>query len=204
MLLLFVRLERSNSGGGYNLSSGRVIWDSLCIGFLFTLTYYLKEDGMWFLLVCLAFPLLYAICSVADYVAFRHKRIIGRMLIAILVPVFIFESLTVVYKSVNDHYFGVYETNMRNSGEPGRFISNIYSIESERRDIDFPAPIDAVQKAYEVSPTFQENSEFYDSIMTSAWVEGDYEKNPPFGDFFSWLIKDAVFDSKVASNWAGY
>ena len=80
----------------------------------------------------------------------------------------------------------------------------IYSIESERRDIDFPAPIDAVQKAYEVSPTFQENSEFYDSIMTSAWVEGDYEKNPPFGDFFLWLIKDAVFDSKVASNWAGY
>lgn len=107
-----------------------------------------------YLLMCLAFPLLYAICSVADYVAFRHKRIIGRMLIAILVPVFIFESLTVVYKSVNDHYFGVYETNMRNSGEPGRFISNIYSIESERRD------------------------------------------------YFSWLIKDAVFDSKVASNWA--
>lgn len=57
MLLLFVRLERSNSEG-YNLSSGRVISDSLCIGFLFTLAYYLKEDGMWFFL-CASHSLFY-------------------------------------------------------------------------------------------------------------------------------------------------
>ena len=200
LMLLLVRLIQSGNEKKM-ISKGRVIFDAVVIGLVFSLTYYMKEDGAWVKAVCALFLVLFGVNALWNYVLQKNKTLIYRTLVAIFVPVILFEGITVVYKSVNYHFFGVYETNMRTSGEPGRFLANLYSIESDNRTIYYTVPVDVIDKAFEASETLSNHPEFYEAIMTTNWSDGDYKENPIHGDFFGWIIKDEIFRSGVASDW---
>ena len=56
------------------------------------------------------------------------------------------------------------------------------------------APKDAIEKAFEASPTLSSHPELKEEIYTSDWLNGDIDTMPITGDFLTWIVKDAVFD----------
>ncbi len=171
---------------------------SLLLGLVFSFTYYIKEDGLWLLAVMVVFALLWIAATVFNLRTSSEKRW-GGYVAAILLPFCLFCLITLAYRGVNYKFFGVFETNVRTGGQSGAFVERIYKIESNNRTNSVWAPKDAIEKAFEVSPTLAEHPELKQEIYTSFWVDGDIDSNPIRGDFLTWVLKDAVFTSGLVS-----
>ena len=164
------------------------IFTSIILGICFTFTYYIKEDGMWLLCVLLfAIFLTFCILIINKYKLKNNFK----KIVCLLIPILIFVLSTNIYKLINLKFFGVYEVNTRTEGEYGKFINNIYKIESDNRNSYCWAPYDAIEKAFENSKTLSENKHLLDGILTtnSFALEGDIKKNPIPGDFLSWVLR---------------
>ena len=156
-----------------------------------TFTYYLKEDGIW-ILACIGFIFLSVIVFIVwNIIKYKRLKLI-KFSIIFFIPFIVFIGLTAVYKSINYHYFGVYETQTRTEGEIGNYISNVYKIKSENRTAEIWAPIDAIEKSFNVSPTLSSRPELLDSIKHSSWVNGDIYSNPIKGDFLGWVLRTSL------------
>ena len=118
----------------------------------------------------------------------------------VLVPSLIFGISTLVYKSVNRHYFGVFETNARTSGEEAEFVQRVYQVDSSERTIEIWAATDALQKGFQESESLRGNTRLKDAVFHTPWYEGSIESNPIQGDFLAWVLKDALFDSETVSS----
>lgn len=118
-------------------------------------------------------------------------------LIVLFLPLAIHSGCTHIYKSVNEYYYGVYETNTRTKGELGEFVSNIYKIDSESRTPEIWAPFDAIEKAFEASPTLKQYPKLLRCIEKSSWVGGNIHKNPISGDFLTWVMRDALVEADM-------
>ena len=178
----------------------KFIFKLVLLGIFFTFTYYIKEDGLW-IYCCLIFFILFSIV----YYLFCTKNIKRDIkILFILVPIILFYLLTFCYKRVNKHYFGVYEINTRTEGELGKFVNNIYKIDSNDKSIICWAPYDSIEKAYNASETFKSNKNLFESIVSteSYDLKGDIKENPIRGDFLSWvlrfeLVKNSMWTSEV-------
>ncbi len=168
---------------------------SVVLGFVFTFTYYIKEDGIWLLAVIAFFCVLGLVISLI-----KRRKLFIPCLITLMLPFLIFGVGTLGYKAINYHYFGVFEINTRTDGEQGEFLNNIMRIGSDDRTNRIWTPRGALDQAFEVSNTLQENPQFIDTIYHSPWALGDIDANPLQGDFLGWAVKDAVFDSGIATN----
>ncbi len=171
---------------------------SLLFGFLFSFTYYIKEDGLW-LLACLLFSLIVEIIILTvrflkNAINKRKFLIIG---IACILPIIIFSVTTVMYKEINKKYFGVYAIETRNSGELGKFVSNIYKIESSNRNSIIWAPKDSIQQAFSVSPTLKKFPELEYDILHSDWCQGNIDLVPIKGDFLTWVLRTSLEKQKI-------
>lgn len=175
------------------------IWMTV-LGLVFSITYYIKEDGLWLLASLIFFDVFYLIAAVYDRIKRKIKMYHAVFLI---IPILIFIGCTANYKQTNYEHFGVYETNTRTSGEVGRFVNNLYRIQSDDRTLNVWAPVDVVNKAFEASPTLKENEALYDAIIHSDWAAGDMNATPVYGDFMTWVMKDAVYDAGISDNAAG-
>ena len=117
------------------------------------------------------------------------------ILLTIWIPIFVFIGITGIYKCVNNYYFGVSEVETRNGGNLGEFVSLIYKIESTDRNNVVWAPKDAVDKAWNASPTLQKMPDLYESITHTPWYSQDIEKHPIQGDFLTWVLRTALNDT---------
>ena len=163
-----------------------IIWkisSGIGCGISFTFFYYIKEDGIW-ILACLLVALL--VCLFGFRKCHLKRSIISLFLLSI--PLIIFAITTSVYKDINYKYFGVKEINTRTEGALGEFVKKIYAIDSENRDYYCWAPYDAIEKAFNASPTLSEHRELYDSIVE---VSGGID-TPIMGDHLSWNIRTAL------------
>ena len=178
-----------------NIGKSTII-TSILAGIAFCYTYFLKEDGIWLILTVGA---MMAFCiSVAGFHFFkdRQKKNVKSMVkkdvswIAIcLIPFLILFAGDVIYKSFNNMAFGVREINTRTEGELGKFVYSIYKIDSPNRSLTTWAPYDAIEKAFEASPTLGAHPELLEGIMTTEWFDGDIIKNPIPKDFLTWVIR---------------
>jgi len=190
LLLIIIRLIKDE-----DLSAKKIICLSIMSGFIFTFSYYIKEDGIW-LLFCLIFAILVSF-GIVIYKYLHSDKSIGKsiMLIIILyIPLMIFILSSNIYKSINYHYFGVYETNTRTEGELGNFVNNVYKIHSNYRTAFVWAPYDAIEKAFHASNTLSMYPDLKDKIIITHWF-GDIRENPITGDFLTWVLRSALVDS---------
>lgn len=199
MLLIILKLVKNKK-----VSVKNIIFSNLILGFIFTFTYYLKEDGIW-LLPCLILAIVVS-SGIVTYRYFRYKntkkaqkRIIP-IIIVLFLPLLIFVCNTNVYKMINYHYFNVYQINTRTEGALGDFVNNIYKIQSEQRNTDIWAPKDAIEKAFEVSVTLKKYPELKEEILNSPWLVGGIDVTPIKGDFLTWVLRTALFDTGIWEN----
>lgn len=172
---------------------------TFALGLVFSFTYFIKEDGFW-LMPCLLLTIL-VILTIIIYRkvstrTFRARETISTITL-FLVPLLIFVGSSNIYKSVNHYFFGVYEINTRTEGELGEFVNNIYKIQSNNRTTYIWAPYDAIEKAFKASPTFQKHPELIEEIKTTPWSQGDILQNPIYGDFLTWVLRDALVASDL-------
>ncbi len=172
-----------------------IITLSVFTAFVFSFTYYVKEDGIWLIPVLLMFAVFWIISCIVT-----HKDSLLRAFVIAVIPFVVFILVTVAYKGINYKYFGVFETNVRSSGESGKFVEYIYKIDSPDRTNEIWAPKDAIEQAFEVSDTLKAHPELKDAIYTSFWVEGNIDEHPLHGDFLTWTLQDAIYDSGVCSS----
>lgn len=194
LLMLYILLR---TAANKNLTAGNVLCPAVFLGLFFLYTYYIKEDGIWMLpCLCLflAVPVLISAVRFAKLPKAYPPRFI-RLTAAFLSPIIIFWAGTQLYKTVNLCFFGVAETNTRTEGELKEFAANIYKIDSENRTAQIWAPCDAIQSAFDASPTLAGLPELEDNIMHSPWYGNDIVQHPINGDFLTWVIRTALLNS---------
>lgn len=179
-------------------------------------TYWVKEDGLW-MVACVAAAA--AVCIVAQVVicvrdrrreagegnhdASAAWRRIVAVIVAFAIPFAGLAASSVVYKSVNKKYFGVYVDTMRVGGETGRFVDYLYSIDAPGRSVYVWAPSDAIAQAFQASPTLQSHPELYDALIHTPWIiKADHSNvtdtiydTPLSGDIISWALHSALVDT---------
>ncbi|MBR3637496.1 MAG: hypothetical protein IKN45_06190 [Lachnospiraceae bacterium] len=171
------------------LQKANRILSFVLLGFLFSFTFYLKEDGIW-ILACLA---LWSVTGILLTVKNEKARLRLKGLFY-LIPLLVFFLFTLGYKTVNYAAFGVFETNTRTSGSPGEFCELIYRIDSPNRSVYVWAPEDAIDKAFAASPTLSSHPELLEKIKTSPHLNGDIKENPIKGDHLGWVLRIALKD----------
>ena len=174
----------------------RIIF-SVIFGILFSWTYFMKEDGIW-LLMCLIAVIIVCLIHKIFLESQSVKEKFYHVLILFL-PLAIFFSCQTAYKSVNNHFFGVYETNNRTNGELGKFVSNVYKIKSDDRNGKIWTPTDAIMKAFDASPTLKQNDKLRNALIHLPYwyieeLKTIFEK-PIHGDFLGWIMLTALHDS---------
>ncbi len=168
-------------------------------GILFSWTYFMKEDGIWLLMILIA---VIAVCLIHK-IFFESQPVKEKFyhVLILFLPLAIFFSCQTAYKAVNYHFFGVYETNNRTNGELGKFLANVYKIKSDDRNGSIWAPADAILKAFDASPTLKQNDKLRNAVIDPPdwydWYNGGKNifENPIHGDFFSWIMLSALHDS---------
>lgn len=160
-------------------------------GIFFTFTYYIKEDGIW-LLACLSFS---AVCGLVHILTGRETRkASARSIAVLLIPIGIFAAGTEGYKAINYKFFGVYEINTRTGGEYGKFVKNIYKINSQDRSMAVWTPADAIYKAFAASDTLRNNyADLWEALESTEWQGGSIANNPIQGDHLCWILREEMF-----------
>ena len=165
---------------------------SIIAGFIFTFTYYIKEDGLWLLASLGFFTLAAAVILLVRL--FRKKAVLKKTIAGIFLlflPFLMFVAGTEVYKGINYHYFGVRAIQTRTEGETGRFIKNLYCMDAKGRSCYVWTPEDAIAQAIAVSPTLQSRPDLIDNIYVNPWAL-DLKKDPYYGDHFTWGLRYAM------------
>ena len=173
----------------------RVIF-SVVLGLLFSWTYFMKEDGIWLLMILIV---VITLCMI--HKIFLESQPVKEKIyhaLSLFLPLAIFFSCQTAYKSVNNHFFGVYETNNRTNGELGKFVGNVYKIKSDDRNDSIWAPADAILKAFDASPTLSQNEKLKNAVINLPDWYGNgkniFEK-PIHGDFLGWVMLTTLHTS---------
>jgi len=176
----------------------------LFLGAVFTVNYYIREDGIWLKVVFMA-----ALFAMIAGILFRGKkskmwRRAGIRLVFCLCSVLVFAVCTVGYKMVNKHFFGVYGIETRTSGEQGGFVQRLFKIDAEGRSSIIWTPAAAIDKAFAASPTLASLPGYRDAVIGCPEAEGDMYAHPVTGERMGWVTKNAMlltglFESEAAS-----
>ena len=198
-LMIFILLKLVKN---HELAAKNIMFSSIILGILFSFTYYIKEDGIW-LLPCLILVIFVSVCIVA-YRCIKDKSKVNKrtfiLILTLCLPILLFTLNTNIYKMINYRYFDVYEINTRTEGQLGVFVSNVYKIDSDNRTFDIWAPVDAIEKTFEVSETLKKYPELKEAIIHSPWFDGNIYINPIRGDFLTWVMRNALFDTGIWEN----
>jgi len=173
---------------------------SIIMSIVFTFTYYIKEDGLWLLACLLFFILVNIVISIFNVKKVKQKiKYILTIFLCFSLMISGFSCITSYYKYTNAKYFGVPEIETRNGGELGEFAANIYKIDSNKRNMIYWAPKEAIDKAWKTSKTLQEHPELYQAIINTPWY-GNIGQNPIQGDFLTWVLRTALYDTGLWTN----
>lgn len=162
---------------------------NVTFGLVFTLTYYVKEDGFW-LLCCLVAVMFVCLAKII----IDGRKILERIAL-LLVPLIVFAGGTVAYKTVNKIFFGVYLINNRTEGELGKFQNLIYKIKSDERTGTIWAPTDALNQAFNASETLRKTPALRNAVWHTTWFKEDITRNPIHGDYLGWVMVNELYHS---------
>ena len=178
----------------------KIILNQFLFSIFFILSYFVKEDGVWLLLsfLCLI-PICYLVYFIKNRFSVRNCLISSSV---IFIPFLLFFSSLSLYKYANYHYFGLYSTTFRCDSEYSKFINLLYKIDTPNNNPAIWASTDAIKSAILHSRTLSENHRLIEEIFRSPWRGGDLEANPVYGDFWGWILKDAVLLSQKFDNYS--
>lgn len=199
-LFVFCILLRKVYSLKNNIKISHEVFFTIMLSLAFPLTYYLKEDGIWILgclLLAILLELIYLIIKAKKKNISIKKCII--LIILSIMPFIVFEIVTIAYKEVNYKFFGVREIETKSGGELGKFVSNVYKIESKDRTSVIWAPNDAIEKAFEASPTLKEHEDLKQEVLCSQWTDYNCEQ-PIYGDFLTWVMRSALVNTNLWEN----
>lgn len=167
----------------------------LFLGIVFSVNYYIREDGIW-LLVCLTVFQAAALSGIL----FRKDRetclsAAVKKALLLALPLVVFFGATHFSKKVNEHFFGAYEIETRTSGEQGKFAENLYRMDSDGRSASVWTPTDVIDRAFEVSETLRSVPGLHDAILHCADADGDMYAHPITGDRIQWVLKEAMLQT---------
>lgn len=169
---------------------------SLLLALLFPFAFYLKEDGLWMLLVLLFFEVCSLLGLLVQLIRKKRRRLksfVQFFLAGLLLfsPLINYEVQRHRYIQTNEKYYDYSGITLRTDGSFYEFIQNIYKIESPDRNILYWAPRDAYRKAMSASPTLAAQEPFNTHVLNS-WlaVTGDIS-----GDFLGWVMLTAMHDT---------
>jgi len=181
-----------------------IVW-SVISGLLLSFNYYITESGIWLLI-----PAAVILAAAVFFICHRFARARGASgrkttkwlvlrLVLCALPFIVLIMWTTGYKAINNYYFGVFEINTRTGGEPGKFIENIYKIASDNRTSVVWAPADAIDKAFQTSPTLRSLPQFREAlVMKSSHENGkSLYDDPVKGDLLTWYLPDAMAQAEI-------
>jgi hypothetical protein len=199
VVISFPQLRRSQRHVPLGFAFG-LVWAS------FWLT---REESVWILPACLIVIGLGVINTWlrasrrVDSPAVDGKRLQSfRPIVVPFVVGFVVFTLGVgLVAALNWHYYGVFRTNEFRSGGFVKAYGAFSRIQGNTFQRYVPVPVDARQKAYEVSPKARELSGSLDGERGHAWATMGCSKHPiqpPCdlqGGWFSWALRDAAEQS---------
>ena len=168
------------------------VLNALFSGIFISLTYYMKEDGMWILACLLAASLIGIGYSLYGRRLKDTWAEIFKNICVLLIPFVVFFAVDLGYRAINYKYFGVFDINTRTESEYASFCNKVYSIESPDRSLRVWAPYDAIEKAFKASPTLSEHMNLLTAIRTNPGYDYDIIKNPIPGDLFGWVLRYSI------------
>jgi hypothetical protein len=195
ILISFPELRRTRRNVAIGLSFG-VVWAA------FWLT---REESIWLLPACLV-PIALGIGKM--FVGWRRRlehsverKKLPELLQPILLPLFLGSIVWLLgiglVASVNWHFYGVFRTNEFRSGGFVRAYGALARIEGSHFRRFVSVPLDARQKAYEVSGAAKELSNSLDGDQVNGWAAYGCWIHPipaPCDQqaWFMWALRDAV------------
>jgi len=189
-VLFITYLIREHESRGEEKSCRRAERTALVLlSLLFPYVYYLKEDGLW-LLACMCFALLLGFIYLMKRVIKKSMRLLTffKKALFLLLPLVAFILATAGYKAVNQHFFGVSETNMRTGGEGAHFAALLYSLDSPERTAERTVPEDVLDQAFRESSVLAGHPELLEALKSTSFCEeGDY-----YGDYICWGLIEAL------------
>ncbi|MBO7364915.1 MAG: hypothetical protein J6U26_06270 [Lachnospiraceae bacterium] len=164
------------------------------LGAVFTFTYYVKEDGIWFLAVLLFSDVLLGVNLLVSHLKKQGQGSVPvrAALRTALLPILVFAAVTGASLLIHHHFFGVYELNTRTGGETGAFVQKVYAIRSDADSDTVWSPLDAIDRAFEASETLKSREGLYDALMRNPWSSGDLSANALQGDYLTWALRYAL------------
>lgn len=154
--------------------------------------WFIREDSIWILPFTAVVLIILAVCVIKEKSAILTKI---KKLILTVVPVV---GILVAILSVcilNYHYYGVFTTNDRSSGEFGKMMGYLYSVEDENAPANVWVSHDVLEEAMEVSPTLNSIREEIETYY-NAWGGGGAIK----GDIIAWSLRDAATEAGYYQN----
>ena len=179
-ILLFLNLEENHK------SIKNAIIPIFC-GLSLIIIYFASETGVMNLLVSMFLFFVYFVYLFIKYKKINIKLTCKKIFIS-SIPLIIFAIGVFSYKYINYRTYGVFDINMRTTGEIGRFISNIQDIKSDDQTKKIWATVEQLNKAYQVSDTFKENKKIYEELIDPTF-DVTFENGIGYGgDFLGWGI----------------
>ncbi|MFT5702001.1 MAG: hypothetical protein ACI8ZB_004906 [Desulforhopalus sp.] len=163
----------------------RVFW-SLTIGFIFSLLWYTREEGIWLLPSLILFGLYFLVIGNKITVINVLKKI------AFLLPIpLIFIGFTVTFSHLNQKHYGAPYIIELKSPEFQSALGGLMNINIVKSQRYIPVGRESQNAAYEVSPTFKQLQPYFEDGKKGAQLPKS---------FYIWVLRDMVRKSGNADS----
>lgn len=163
----------------------QITW-STAIGFIFSLLWYTREEGIWLLPSLMLFA-LYFLCLGSG---FTFTKILKRLALLLPIPL-IFICFTVTFSHLNQKYYGAPSIIELKSPEFQSALGGLMNINVVKTERYIPVSRENQNAAYEVSPTFKQLQPYFEN--------GNKGSQLPTS-FYIWTLRDVVRKSGNAKS----
>ena len=163
----------------------QIAW-STAIGFIFSLLWYTREEGIWLIpsLILFAF---YFLCLGRG---FTFTKVLTRLALLLPIPL-IFIGFTVTFSHLNQRYYGAPSIVELKSPEFQSALGGLMNINVVKAERYIPVSRENQNAAYEVSPTFKQLQPYFEN--------GNKGSQLPTS-FYIWILRDMVRKSGNANS----
>ena len=167
----------------------KIVLYQICLGIVFTCIFLCREDYIWVI------PNLIGSIIITIFYILKDKNLEKKKIriITYIIPVAIFIVSILTVMSINYKYYGVFQLNQywgKEFKEAYGALTRIKVSEAKRK---VPITREALNKAYEISPTFSELEEYLEGEEGKKWALcGDGDGKEIQGGWIHWAIIRAV------------
>ena len=167
----------------------KIVLYQICLGIVFTCIFLCREDYIWVI------PYLIGSIIITIFYILKDKNLEKKKIriITYIIPVAIFIVSILTVMSINYKYYGVFQLNQYWGKEFKEAYGALTRIKVSEEKRKVPITREALNKAYEISPTFSELEEYLEGEEGKKWALcGDGDGKEIQGGWIHWAIIRAV------------